>query len=173
MERPNMSSRFLAVLVVSVATTAHAEEGHLRYLPSDTRVVLSIHFAGLDPRDRAEGRRLFDELYRDHVAGELGDDAKLPLTDVRRIVIALPYAGSLNGVFVLQGKVDRKQLDEQLARVAKASGGLAVERVGRPAIDVYSRRVNEKALLAMVPQLGKVPTTFRKLVAPQEVHLAA
>src|SRR5262245_10007594 len=168
-----MSWRYLAVLLASFATTVRAGEGHLRYLPSDTRVVVSIHFAGLDPRDRAEGRRLFDELYRDHVAGELGDDARLPLTDVRRIVIALPYAGSINGVFVLEGKVDRKQMDAQLARVAKASGSLTVERMGRPAVEVYSRPTNEKALLAMVPQLAKVPPTFRKLVAPQEVHLAA
>jgi hypothetical protein len=168
-----MPPRSLVLLFVCVGTAARADDDPLRYLPSDTKVVLSIHFPALDARDRAGGQRLFDELFRTHLAPELGDDAKLPIRDVRRVVLGLPYAGSIHGVCVVEGKLVRKQLDAQMARTAKASGELSVERMGRPAVQVYSRRVNEKAVLAMVPPLAKVPPTFRKLVAPQEAHMAA
>jgi hypothetical protein len=168
-----MPSRSLALLLFGFATAAAADEGHLRYLPSDTKVVLTIHYSAVDEAERKQGQRLLAELYRTHLAPELDKGERLPLSELRRIVVALPYAGSINGVVVVTGKLDRKQLAAQMARVAKAADGLTVERMGRPAVEVYSRRVNEKALLALVPPLAKVPPAFRKLVAPQEAHLAA
>src|SRR5262245_61539929 len=97
-ERPAMPSRSLALPCCLAA--ARADDGALRYLPSDTKVVLSIHFPALDARERAGAQRLFDELYRTHIAPELGEDAKLPIRDVRRVVLGLPYAGSIHGVCV-------------------------------------------------------------------------
>lgn len=165
-----MRSSALACLgILTLCSTTFADdEKHLRYLPSDTKVTLTIHFTALDDRERTGMQELFHRLYRAFLVPELGTDTKLPLTDVGRVVVALPYAGSINGVFVLTGKLDRKQLEAQMGKA-----GVSVERMGSPAVPVYSRAIDEKALLELVPSLEKVPPRFRKLVAPQEVHVAA
>jgi hypothetical protein len=84
----------------------------------------------------------------------------------------LPYAGSFNGVILVTGKVDRTQFEKQMQKVAKTSTALTVERMGKPAIPVYTRRLNDKELLNLIPPLTRVPPAFRKLVAPQEAHVA-
>ncbi|MFO0846204.1 MAG: hypothetical protein U0797_28140 [Gemmataceae bacterium] len=168
-----MPSRAAVLLAACLAPLAVAQGRHLRYLPSDTKAVLTIQFAALAEQDKVGGLELFQQLYRTHMAPELGDDARLPLKDVSSVVIAMPYAGSFNGVILVTGKVDTSRLDEQMRRVARASSSLAVERMGRPAVPVYTRSLNEKALLELVPPLEKVPPRFRRLVAPYEAHVAA
>jgi hypothetical protein len=161
-----------ALLLVAVASPANAEETHLRYVPSDTKAVLTIHYPALSEADRGQARELMDRLYRTHLVPELGKDAKLPVSEVSRIVFALPYAGSLGGVFLIRGKIDRKLFDQQVQEVAKATDALSVERMGRPAEPVYTRRLDQGELVKLLPPLAKVPAPFRKLVAPQEAHFA-
>jgi hypothetical protein len=168
--RPGAIASLFALCVVSLT---NGEESHLKYLPSDTKAVLTIHFPSLGEPEKKEGAELFDQLYRTHLAPELGKDAKLPLTDVKRIVVAMPYAGSFNGVILVTGKIDRAELEKQMRQVAKSATSLTVTRVGTPAVPVYTRALNEKALLELVPPLEKVPPRFRKLVAPYEAHVAA
>lgn len=167
------SGRMALLLLVGITPLLIAEENHLRYLPSDTRAVVTIYFSMLNEKDRASGKALFDELYRTHLVPELGKETSLPLDEVSRIVIAMPFAGSFNGVIVVRGKLNRKTFDDQMTRTARATSALRVEPMGKPAVPVYTRRPNEKALLELVPPLEKVPPAFRKLVAPSEVHLAA
>lgn len=162
-----------ALLIVTCLASVRAEENHLRYLPSDTKAVLTIHFPSLGEKEQTEGLELFEQLYRTHLAPELGQEARLPLKDVSRVVIAMPYAGSFNGVILVTGKIDAAQLDAQMRKVAKASSSLTVERMGKPPVPVYSRALDEKALIQMVPPLEKVPPRFRRLVAPYEGHMAA
>lgn len=162
----------LAWLIVAGMVQAAAEP-HLRYLPSDTRATLTIHFPQLGAEERTHGLKLFSELYRTHLTPELGAEAKLPVSDISHVVVAMPYAGSFNGLILLRGKVDRAALESQMTRVAKASSSLTVEKMGKPAVAVYTRQLNEKALIALVPPLEKVPPRFRKLVAPYEAHVAA
>jgi hypothetical protein len=168
-----MRRHLAALLVCSMAIRPSiAEENHLRYLSSDTRAVLTIHYPSLGEADRSETLELIHRLYRAHLAPELGKDTRLPLSEVRRIVFALPYAGSFNGVILVTGKVDRTQFEKQMQKVAKTSTALTVERMGKPAIPVYTRRLNDKELLNLIPPLTRVPPAFRKLVAPQEAHVA-
>ena len=163
-----------ALLLAAVASpAAPAEETHLRYVPSDTRAVLTIHYPALPPAERGQARDLMDRLYRAHLVPELGKGAKMPISDVSRIVFALPYAGSFNGVVLVRGKIDRKLFERQMQEVGKMTGALAVERMGKPAAAVYTRRLDQKELVALLPPLAKIPAPFLKLVAPQEAHFAA
>lgn len=167
-----MPSRRLAFLTVALLLApAGAGDDYLRYLPDDTKVVVRINFANLPATERANAQSLFDKLYRTYLAPELGKDARLPLSDCEHVVFALPYAGSINGLLLMRGKLDAALLDKQLRDVAKSTGSLSTERVGKPPLTVYSRRLDEAALVALVPPLEKVPGPFRKLVAPQAAHV--
>ncbi len=167
-----MSLRIGALVLLGWSVSLFADSGHLRYLPSDTKALLTIQFPNLAEVERTAGLELFQQLYRTHLASELGEEAKLPLTEVSSVVIAMPYAGSINGVIFVTGKVDRTVLDQQMQRVAKSSNALTIERLGSPPVAVYTRTLNEKALLELVPPLEKVPPRFRRLVAPYEAHVA-
>lgn len=161
------------LILLCLAAVSVGEEPHLRYLPSDTRATLTIHFPNLGEEERAQGLQLFNDLYRTHLAPELGKAARLPLSQISHIVIAMPYAGSFNGLILVRGKVDRPELERQMNQVGKASSDLSIEKMGKPAVPVYTRQLNEKALIELVPPLEKVPPRFRKLVAPYEAHLSA
>jgi hypothetical protein len=158
---------------VFVATSARADENHLRYLPSDTKVVLTIHTDVLGDREKKNGDELIRRLYFGKLAPELGGSEDLPITDVRRVVLSWPYAGTLTGVTVVRGKIDRKLFEKQLRSAAKRSRSLTVEEIGKPAVPVFRRTLDETTWTGPFPQLAMVPAALRKLVAPTEVYVAA
>ncbi|MFO0930773.1 MAG: hypothetical protein U0736_27705 [Gemmataceae bacterium] len=161
----------VSLVVVSVVGPAWGEANPLRYLPSDTRVVVTVHPARLDSRERDQGtvtlRRVFTSLVAPHFAA----DEKLAVADLTRVVVGLPYAGSVNGVFVLQGKIDAARFERQMQAAVRA-GDVTVEPMGKPPVNVYRRVLDPDRLGALIPPLSKVPPAFRKLVAPSEVYLA-
>src|SRR5262245_46223832 len=80
---PGMRPGAAALLLAAFASpAAPAEETHLRYVPSDTRAVLSIHYPALPPAERGQARDLMDRLYRAHLVPELGKEARMPISDV-------------------------------------------------------------------------------------------
>lgn len=170
-----MRSRWLSLAVVFLApvTARAADEGHLRFLPSDTRVVLTINSSALAEADRTNGEALVRRAYHQRLVPELKRVDRLPITDVTRLVYALPHAGTLNGLIVLRGKVDRELFDQQMRQAMKGSKALTVEPLGKPAVPVFRRALDEKMWLDLAPPLAKVPQAFRKLVAPTHAYLAA
>jgi hypothetical protein len=172
-----MSHRVLAGLLVALLTggAVRADETVLRYLPSETKLVLTVRVPLLGEPERKQGLDAVRRLYLSQLAPELKkEDQQLPLSDVTSVVIAQPHAGTLGGVVVVRGKVDVKLMDRQLSAVVKGSKGqLSVEAVGRPAVRVYRRRLNEEQMLELFPLLETIPAVARKLVAPQNVYVAA
>lgn len=163
----------LALLALAPLPARAADEGHLRFLPSDTRVVLTIHSSVLADADRKNGEALVRRVYHQRLVPELKQLNSLPVTDVTRLVYALPYAGTLNGLVIIRGKVDRPLFERQLRQAMKTSKALTVEALGKPAVPVFRRALDEKMWLELAPPLAKVPATFRKLVAPTHAYLAA
>jgi len=162
---------FTIILVPSAARAA--DEGHLRFLPADTRVVLTVHASALGDGDRKDGEALVRRVYHERLVPELAKVERLPIRDVTRLVCAAPYAGTLNGVLVLRGKVDRKLFEEQLRQAMKTSKALSVETLGKPGVAVFRRKLDEKTWTDLAPPLAKVPAALRKLVAPTAAYLAA
>jgi hypothetical protein len=173
MPRSVPSSGLLALLVMLAAGSACADDGHLRYLPSDTKLVLTIHADVLGQQEKTNGDEPIRRLYFGKLAPELDRSAKLPITEVHRAVLASPYAGTLSGVTVLRGKIDRKLFEKQLRAAAKRSKALTVEEMGKPAVPVFRRKLEESLWTDLFPQLAAVPSQLRKLVAPTEVYVAA
>ena len=58
-----------------------------------------------------------------------------------------------------------------LFRSARKDGGLVVERVGKPPVNVHRRTLDEKRVLELSPALAKVPGFARKLVVPKEASV--
>jgi hypothetical protein len=165
----------LLLFVVLLAGPARADEAVLRFLPSDTRLVLTVRVPLLGEAERKQGLEAVQKLYLGQLAPELKQaDKELPIRDVTSIVIAQPHAGTLGGVIVMRGKVDGKMLDRQLGAARKASKGqLTVEAVGRPAVRVWRRRLSEAQMVELFPLLDTIPPVARKLLAPQNVYVAA
>ncbi len=171
MREPWQAWCLLSILLT--AGSAVAEESPLRYLPSDTRLVLTIHAGMLGERERKVGDDFIRRLYFGKLAPELNASEELPITDVRQVIIASPYAGTLSGVTVLRGKINRGLFEKQLRSAAKASKSLSVEELGKPATAVFRRTLDESLWTDLFPQLALVPPRLRKLVVPSEVFVAA
>jgi len=161
----------LASLLLLGALPVLADEGYLRYLPSDTRLVVLVHpQVGTQQSDQQRDLALLTRLTRDFLLPELPEGEPLALSDIQRIVLALPYVGTSNGIAILEGKIDRKRLEQQF-QAAQKKGELRIEQQGKPPTAVYSRSVDKSKLLALLPALSKVPGPVRKLLVPQELHL--
>src|SRR5947209_5844891 len=91
----------------------------LRYLPSDTKGVLTIRPPQLGEDEKKKGAEVVRRLYLSQLAPELKKPGQVPISDVTSVVIAQPFAGTLGGVMVLSGKIDAKLMDRQLRGVAK------------------------------------------------------
>jgi hypothetical protein len=152
---------------------ARADDGHLRYLPSDTKMVLTIHANMLGDQEKNNGDELIRRLYFGKLAPELDASEKMPIGVVNRAVLAWPHAGTLSGVIVLRGKIDRKLLEKQLLAAAKVSKSMTVEAMGAPAVSVFRRKLDDSLWTELFPQLASVPATLRKLVVPTDVYVAA
>ena len=113
------------------------------------------------------------DAYKKFVCTTLAEADVLPTSDIEQIVLALPYAGTLNGLVVISGKIDRKMFEQQMSRAAKGGRGVTSKRMGTPPVVVYRCRIEEKTMLALAPGLEKIPPLVRGLVVPQDVHIAA
>jgi hypothetical protein len=158
--------------VLFIAPLSHAEP-HLRYLPSDTKMVLTIHVPALGKQDQEGGERLLRQLYFGRLLPELARPGESPWSALSRVVLAFPHAGTLSGIVVLRGKIDRKRFEQQLREAMKTSKALSVEELGKPAAPVFRRKLDEGGWLELAPQLALVPAAVRKLIVPQDVYLAA
>jgi hypothetical protein len=152
---------------------ARADDGHLRYLPSDTKMVLTIHANMLGDQEKKNGDELIRRLYFGKLVPELNAAEKMPIGIVNRAVLAWPHAGTLSGVIVLRGKIDRKLLEKQLLAAVKVSKSVTVEEMGKPAVSVFRRKLDDSLWTELFPQLASVPASLRKLVAPADVYVAA
>jgi hypothetical protein len=171
-----MSSRVCAAVFLALLLNpaVRGDEGVLRFLPSDTKVVLTIRAPLLGESEKKRGLEVIRQLYLSQLAPELKKLDQLPIADVTSVVIAQPRAGMLGGTMVLRGKVDGKLMDRQLLAAAKESRGqLTFESVGSPVVRVFRRRLNDEQLVALFPLLDTIPAVARKLVAPQSVYVAA
>jgi hypothetical protein len=164
----------LCLVVLMGSSVARADEGYLRYLPSDTRLVFTVHPTALDEQARKNGQELLRQIMYTWVAPELGKNEKLPFSDISRVVMAAPFAGSFYGVIVMRGKIDRKLLEKQFRlAVRKSRGAMTVEKMGKPAIPVFRRQVDDRMWPALVPQMALVPPLVRRVVAPPDLYIAA
>lgn len=152
-------------------SSTRGDEGVLRYLPSDTKLVVTIHVNRLSTADRQRGQGLLREIYQTHLCSTLGKNDSLPIRDVEEFVIGLPYAGTFNGVILIRGKIDHKGFIEQMDKAALVRGPVSKDSEGKPLATVYRCKLDDKALVELVPALGKVPSSLRKLVAPGEVRV--
>ena len=162
----------VASTLLLVAGPLFAEDGYLRYLPSDTKVVFTLHVARLPEGDREQGKAMLRNAYEKHLCPTLAEADTLPVGDLEQIVLALPYAGTLNGLILVRGKIDRKKFEEQMNRAVQGGRRITSTRMGTPPVTVYRCRLDEKAMLAAVPALAKAPPLARRLVVPQDVHIA-
>ncbi len=162
------------LLIALVPASVRGDDAVLRFLPSDTKVVLTIHVPSLGDSEKKHGTEVIRRLYLRQLAPELDRDVKLPFSDLTSITIAQPHAGTLTGTIVVRGKVDAGLLYKQLGEAARTSKRqLSVEKMGKPAVAVYRRRLDEARLVELFPMLGVIPPVARKVVAPREVYVAA
>jgi hypothetical protein len=168
-----MRTFILAMLCALWLAGAARSEGHIRFLPSDTKMVLTIHPETLGDAEKKNGLELIRRLYSGKLAPELSKEEKVPISDISRIVIGWPYAGTLFSVIVVRGKIDRKLMEKQLRAAAKASKSLQVEEMGKPAVPVFRRKLEDRLWTDLFPQLAAVPQLLRKALVPQEVYVAA
>lgn len=167
-----MTSRCLLGLLLGslFGSPVEARPDALRYLPSDTRVVVTVHPPSLDADGRQRGEALLRRLFTSQISPGLSKDEPLAIGDLNRVMIAFPYAGSLKGVFLLEGKIDAARFERQMTAAVKA-GEATVEALGKPPVPVYKRVLDPDRLVELVPALARVPAPLRKLVAPQEIYL--
>jgi hypothetical protein len=156
-----------------VAGPLLAEDKYLRYLPSDTKVVFTLHIRRLSENDREQGQAMLRDAYKKHICPTLAKADALPMSDLEQIVLALPYAGTFNGLILIRGRIDLEKFEQQMNRAAKGSRTVTSGRKGTPAITVYRCKLDEKVMLELAPGLGKIPPLVRRLVVPQEIHIAA
>jgi hypothetical protein len=164
----------LIVLLLLGTRAAHADEGYLRYLPSDAKLVLTVHVTVLADEDKKNGLEQLRRLYVSRLAPELGKEAKLPISDVSRVVIAWPFAGTLASVVLIRCKVDRPLLEKQIQTAAKKSRKrMAVGKMGKPPVLVCQRLLDDRVWTDLFPQLAAIPPALRRLVASPDVYAAA
>jgi hypothetical protein len=180
-----MSSRLvLAVLSVGLLAAPALGEGYQRYLPADTKAVYVFNVTALNDEEKKTGTELVRQLYATQLVPELKKLDKLPLNDLKQVIISQPFAGSVNlvnltpsgaaAIVLLRGKVDAALLNKQMREAAKLSkGALKVESLGKPAASVYSRAVDEKQLKTTLPAFDLLPAQQRSFVVPKTVHMAA
>jgi hypothetical protein len=166
----------LLCLVVSWIGAARAAEDndYLRYLPSDTKVVVTIHANALGEQEQKDALESMRRVFLTRLAPELPADEKLPISDVSRLVIAQPFVGTAAGVIVIRGKVDRALFEKQMRLAAKKSRKwLTVEKMGKPPVAVFRRQLDDAAWASLVPAVALVPVLARRAVIPLEVYIAA
>jgi hypothetical protein len=180
-----MSSKLaLAALCVGLLAGAARSEDYRRYLPADTRAAYVFNVSALDDEQKKIGAELVKTLYSTQLVPELKKLDKIPLTDLKEVVIAQPFAGSVNlvnftpsgaaAVILLRGKVDGALLDKQMREAAKLNkGAIKVESLGKPAASVYSRAVDEKVLKEKLPAYELIPAQYRAFLVPKVMHVAA
>lgn len=174
---PRSLASFLALALL--AAPAVADDGFLRFLPSDTKVVLIVNVPAMSEQERRTVAELLRQVYAESMVPEVEKFDKLPISDLDQIVIAQPNAGGFGGVVVLRGKVDVKLAESQMRGAAKLSkGALTVEQVGKPAVPVFRRKVEEKTLIKWFPFIENIPSSLgfvnpRKMMLPQDLYAAA
>jgi hypothetical protein len=152
---------------------AAADKGYLRFLPSDTRVVVTLHVPAL-LEGKADWAGLGKRVYQAHLVSELKKVDRPAVRDVTSLVFAMPYAGGTDGLIVVRGKVDAKLLAEQVGECARLGKAVTVLPAGKgQPVPIYRRKIAEEALAELLPLPSDVPAQVRKLVAPQEVYFAA
>ena len=149
-----------------------AADGTIRYLPSDTKVVFTLQVGRLSESDREQGQTMLREVYKKHICPALAKTDALPLSDLEHIVVGLPYAGTINGVIVIRGKIDRKKFEQQMSRATKGRN-VTSKRLGTPPVTVYYCKLDEKVMLEAIPGLAKIPPLVRPLVVPRGIYISA
>src|SRR5262249_3460445 len=174
---------FIVLSATLLAAPARAD-GPLRYLPADTKAVYVFNVTALNDEEQKTGAELVRQLYATQLVPELKKLDKIPVSDLKQVVISQPFAGSVTRVgftpsgaaalVFLRGKVDAALLDKQMREAARQSkGALKVEQLGKPAASVYSRAVDEKQLKATMPAFEQIPAQFRSFAIPKTMHVAA
>jgi hypothetical protein len=167
-----MSCRVWSALfaLIALAAPARADEGFLRFLPSDSKAVAVVNVAALAEEEKKTVLALVRQLYAGQMVPELKKLDRLPISDLEQIVFAQPHLGGFTGVVMLRGKVDAKLLDRQMKEAGRA---IAVEKMGDPQATVYQRSLDEKMFLALAPELENVPAFVRRALVPGQAHLTA
>jgi hypothetical protein len=163
----------LLAFLLPPAAPARAAD-YLRFLPADTKVVVTVNVTALPEKDQKAWQQLGEQLYGAHLTPELkGKGNKLAVRDVTTLTFAMPYAGWPGGMVIVRGKVDAKLLAEQARACAKLSGGAVAELKptrGQP-VPVFRRVVSDKGPLLPLPQ--RLALALDNLVAGWEVYFAA
>lgn len=163
----------LSVALLGVPTRASAQ-GFLRYVPSDTRAVYVVNVSSLGDAEKKLSADLVRRLYAGQLVPEFKKLDKIPISELKQIVVTQKYAGEAEGVVLLRGKVDGDLLDKQMREAAKQSkGAMTVTSLGKPAAAVFSRKVNQKDLLELFPAVEQLPKQLRELLLPGAAHVAA
>jgi hypothetical protein len=180
-----MSVRLILALLAAGALQATARaEGYQRYLPADTRAAFVFNVTALDDEQQKAGAEFVRQLYSSQLVPELKKLDRIPISDLKQVVVVQPFLGSVNlfnltpsgaaALVLLRGKVDGALLDKQMREAAKQSNGaIKVESLGKPAASVYSRKVDEKALRAALPPLDQLTAEQRQLAVPRTMRVAA
>src|SRR4051794_30973581 len=74
---------------------------HLRFLPSDTRQVITINLAALPAGQKGAFDKLGERLYRAHLAPGGKDDDKLAIREVTSLTIASRRVGWPGGTIIV------------------------------------------------------------------------
>jgi hypothetical protein len=164
----------LAALSLALLAAPAGAQGYLRYVPSDTRAVFVVNVGNLGGPEKKLSEEFVRKLYTGQFVPELPKLDKIPISDLKQIVVAQRYAGELSGIVLLRGKVDRALMEKQMREAAKKSkGAMVVASLGKPAAPVFSRKVNQKQLVELFPALEQVPPVVRGFVLPAATHAAA
>jgi hypothetical protein len=156
--------------LAALAAPARADDGFLRFLPSDSKMVVIVNVPALGDEDQKTVLDLVRRLYSGQMVPELKNLDKLPISELKQVVFAQPHLGGFTGLVILRGKVDAKLLDQQMSEAGKA---ITVEKMGDPKATVYQRSLDEKMFLEIAPDLEKVPAFVRRALVPGQAHLCA
>lgn len=135
---------------------------HLRYLPADTRIVVTINPAAL-PDDGKHWRAVGNRLYDAHLTPRKGGPAALAA--VNCITVGMPNTGSSKGTIVVRGKVNRPLLAEQLEANKEWRKG-----AGQP--PVYSRSAEVESPMS-VGSLALAASTVSLVAVDDDTLLLA
>lgn len=117
----------------------------LRFLPKETKVVVTINVAALPREDQAAWQRMGERLYSAHLTPGLDAHEPAAVRDVTTVTIGMPHAGAASGTIIVRGKVDGKLLATQAQKC-----GL------RPAVDgrvpIFHRTVGTNSPALPLPE---------------------
>jgi hypothetical protein len=133
--------------------------------------VANIRVGLFAEEDRKKAEATMQALFRMWIVPELGDEGTLPIRESKEVVVSCSHLGTLNGSGFLRANIDADAFDKLMSKAMTKTSAITKEREGTPTATIWCRKLDEKKMFALVPQLEKIPAAIRKILLPTEAWL--